>query len=343
MQLAIDLAERRALPDALVRFGIRRFVSERLRDERRGDAAARFDERIESLRSSPIALSTSAANEQHYEVPTEFFRIVLGRHMKYSACLWDGSTSSLDQAEANMLERYAERAGIEDGQRILDLGCGWGSFTLWAAARYPYAQITAVSNSATQRQFIEATAAERGLANVRVITADVNSLSLPAHSFDRAISVEMLEHVRNYETLLERIACWLTGEGALFVHIFCHRELLYPYEVDGAGNWMGRYFFTDGLMPSFDTLTRFDRHLAIDASWALPGTHYQRTARAWLDRMDASAAAARAALIPAYGTDVDRWLQRWRMFFMACEELFGYRDGREWQIGHYLMRPVAAA
>jgi cyclopropane-fatty-acyl-phospholipid synthase len=342
MQLAIDLAERRRLPDALVRMGIRRFVGERLREERRGAVAARTAARLESLRASAIALATDEANAQHYEVPTEFFRIVLGRHLKYSAGLWDATTASLDDAEARMLELYAARAGLADGQRILDLGCGWGSFTLWAAQRYPRARITAVSNSASQRCFIEATACTRGLNNVQVITADVNTLDLPSASFDRAISVEMFEHVRNYEALLGRIARWLADDGKLFVHIFCHRELLYPFESDGAGNWMGRHFFTDGLMPAATTLAHFDRDLRVEQAWALSGTHYARTARAWLQRMDAAPGAVRDVLQAVYGTDVDRWVQRWRMFFMACEELFGYRGGREWQLGHYLMSRTPA-
>jgi cyclopropane-fatty-acyl-phospholipid synthase len=236
-----------------------------------------------------------------------------------------------------MLELYAERAGLQDGQRILDLGCGWGSFTLWAAARYPAARLTAVSNSATQRCFIEGAARTRGLDNVTVVTADINHLTLPLRAFDRAVSIEMFEHVRNYEVLLGRIADWLTPQGKLFVHIFCHRDVMYPFDVDGAGDWMGRHFFTDGLMPAAGTLTHFDRDLGVEQQWALSGEHYARTARAWLDRLDAAPAAARAALVPVYGADVERWAQRWRMFFMACEELFGYGGGREWQLAHYLL------
>jgi cyclopropane-fatty-acyl-phospholipid synthase len=337
MQLAVELAERRRLPDAVVRLGMRRLIGQRLQQERRGDRFARFAAQLDALRDSAVALSTDTANAQHYEVPTEFFRIVLGRHLKYSSGYWDEATQDLDAAESRMLELYAARAGLADGQRILDLGCGWGSFTLWAAAHYPTAKITAVSNSATQRRYIEATARARGLGNVTVLTADVNRLDLPHGAFDRAVSIEMFEHMRNYDALLRRIADWLTPAGKLFVHIFCHRELMYPFHADGGDNWMGRYFFTDGLMPATNTLAYFDHDLAVEQQWTLSGEHYARTARAWLTRLDAAPEQVRAALLPAYGDGVDRWVQRWRMFFMACEELFGYRDGREWQVAHYLM------
>ena len=236
-----------------------------------------------------------------------------------------------------MLWLYAARADLRDGQRILDLGCGWGSFSLWAARRYPAAQLTAVSNSRTQRAFIEQQAKRYGLTNLSVVTADANALDFPAQSFDRVVSVEMFEHMRNYSELLERISRWLAADGKLFVHIFCHRELMYPFETDGDDDWMGRHFFTGGLMPSVNTLAYFQRHLHIEERWVLSGSHYQRTAAAWLARMDAKPREVRAALAQAYGDDVDRWVQRWRFFFMACEEMFGYGDGNEWQVCHYLM------
>ena len=340
MGIAHAIAERGYVPDFLVRREIRRLIRDRLHDERRGTTAsraARFAALIETLGRSPVALHTDAANEQHYEVPTEFFAQVLGRHLKYSACLWDDDTEDLDAAEANMLLLYAARADLRDGQRILDLGCGWGSFSLWAARRYPGAQFTAVSNSRTQRAFIEQQAKCYGLTNLFVVTADANALDFPPRSFDRVVSVEMFEHVRNYKALLERISRWLAADGKLFVHIFCHAELMYPFETEGDDDWMGRHFFTGGLMPAASTLTYFQQHLRLDNSWAMSGRHYQCTAAAWLARMDAKPRAVRDALVQAYGDDVDRWVQRWRFFFMACEEMFGYGDGHEWQIGHYLM------
>jgi cyclopropane-fatty-acyl-phospholipid synthase len=229
-----------------------------------------------------------------------------------------------------MLELYAERAELVDGQTVLDLGCGWGSLSLWLAARHPRSRITAVSNSTSQRAFIEQRARQRGLKNLRVVTADVNALRLSAHTFDRVVSIEMFEHVRNYEQLLRRIAHWLKPDGRLFVHIFCHRELLYPFEVDGADDWMGRHFFT-----------AFQHDVKLLERWIVPGTHYAKTARAWLENLDGDRKRATAALLPLYGrNEVDRAVQRWRMFFMACEEQFGYRDGAEWLVAHYRFAPA---
>jgi cyclopropane-fatty-acyl-phospholipid synthase len=339
MSVLIDLAESGRVPDPLIRAGIRRLVSLRLKEEQDGDPQRR-DERcrhlLAQLAASRIALNTEAANAQHYEIPAEFFQLVLGRHLKYSSASWDGGAATLDEAEHHMLTLYAERAELADGQRVLDLGCGWGSFTLWAAERYPNSAFTAISNSTGQRAFIEEQARRRGLANVTVRTADVNDLHL-IERFDRVVSVEMFEHVRNYARLLQRIAGWLADDGMLFVHIFCHRNLLYPFEAVGDGDWMARHFFTGGLMPAADTLLFFQDDLRVRGRWTLSGSNYRKTARAWLDNLDRDPAAVRRALAPAYGeSEVARWVQRWRMFFMACEEQFGYRNGREWLVCHYL-------
>ena len=335
----IDLCERGLLPDALVRHGIRRLCGQRLREEGAFDtdqADARFRRLLAELRESPIAIETAAANEQHYEVPTRFFQLCLGRRLKYSSCYYPTGTESLDEAEDAMLALYGERAGLADGQHILELGCGWGSLTLWMAARYPNARITAVSNSATQRAHIESVCRERGWHHVTVLTRDVNQLDLAPSQFDRCVSIEMFEHMRNYGTLLARIAGWLRPGGKLFVHIFCHRDLMYPFETEGEDNWMGRYFFTGGLMPSADTLLHFQDDLRIEQRWRLPGSHYQRTADHWLANQDANAAEVHAVLAQAYGAaDAARWAQRWRMFWMACAELFGYDGGREWLVAHY--------
>ena len=339
MNALLELAERGLVPDALVRIGARRLIANRLRQERAGDAedaSKRYGELLEELRSSPVAMETEAANEQHYEVPDEFFRLVLGPRLKYSACYWPAGVRDLAEAENAMLELYAARAGINDGMRILDLGCGWGALTLWVAERYPNSTVVAVSNSASQKYVIEARARASGLANVRVLTADVNDLNLDAR-FDRVISVEMFEHVRNYSKLLGRIAGWLAPQGKLFVHIFCHRYLMYPFETDGDANWMGRHFFTGGLMPARDTLLHFADRLRIERRWELSGVHYQKTARAWLQNLDANRGAVFSALGAAEDSDAARRaMQRWRMFFIACEELFGWRAGNEWLIAHYL-------
>jgi len=340
----IKLAEKRWVPDSLIRAGIRQLLRKRLADEGADDPHwrdIRYRNLLKELRTSPIAIETDSANRQHYEVPAEFFQYVLGEHLKYSACYWDTDTEHLGQAEQNMLQLYAQNAQIEDGQDILELGCGWGSLTLWLAGRYPASNITAVSNSAGQRAHIERVAGQRGLGNVNVITCDVNELYLDQR-FDRIVSVEMFEHVRNYDTLFGRISNWLKQEGKLFVHIFCHRELAYPFETDGQDNWMGRHFFTGGLMPARDTLVHFKGDLSLERQWDYSGEHYRRTAEAWLANLDEYRGPVLELFNRVYGpSDAGLWVQRWRMFFMACAELFGYDDGEQWMVAHYRFRKSA--
>jgi cyclopropane-fatty-acyl-phospholipid synthase len=340
----LGMAERGHMPDALLRQGIRRLCGQRLREELKGglDAqAARFAERLDMLRQSEVAIHTDAANAQHYELPPAFFQQCLGPRLKYSGCYYPRGDESLEQAEEAMLALYGERAELADGQRILELGCGWGSLTLWMAERYPDAQIVAVSNSRPQREYIEAQCSLRGLPNVLVITQDVNRLELETTQFDRCVSIEMFEHMRNYEVLLGRIASWLRPGGKLFVHIFAHKTLMYPFETDGDDNWMGRHFFTGGLMPAADTLLWFQRDLRIEQRWHIDGSHYQRTANHWLANQDARRDTIMATLVDAYGTKAaPLWFQRWRMFWMSCAELFGYADGQEWLVAHYrFVRP----
>lgn len=335
----IDLCERGLVPDFLTRYGIRKLCEQRLRDEHDRDldrADARFRTLLSELRSSPIAIETAAANEQHYEVPTRFFELSLGKRLKYSSCYYPDGNETLDEAEEKMLALYGERAELKDGMRILELGCGWGSLTLWMAERFPNSRITGVSNSRTQREHILAQAAVRGLANVEIITTDVNRLDLSPETFDRCVSIEMFEHMRNYDTLLGNIARWLKPGGKLFVHIFCHRSLMYPFETEGSDNWMGRYFFTGGLMPSADTLLHFQSALRIEQRWVLSGIHYEKTANYWLKNQDRHAEEVHRVLAEAYGAkNAAVWAQRWRMFWMACAELFGYAGGSEWGVAHY--------
>ena len=310
------------IPEVVLRAGIRAVCALRLYEERRADRSRLVDE----LRASDIAIEPRAANAQHYEVPPAFFARVLGPHLKYSACYWPPGVTTLADAEAAMLALTAERAELADGQHILDLGCGWGSFALWAAAKYPRSRIVAISNSRAQRDFIAA----RAPANVEVRTADVRTLELDER-FDRVVSIEMFEHMRNYERLLRKIAGWLRPDGALFVHVFAHRRFAYPFEDNGPADWMAREFFTGGLMPSTQLLWHFQRDLRIAHEWHLDGTHYARTADAWY----ANLMAHRAELEALLGR---RGFQRWRVFFLACAELFGYARGREWLVAHYLLR-----
>ena len=335
----IKLAENGILPDPLIRLGIRRLCEQRL-----SEASALGTEALEEKHQqwialstvSPIAIVPEKANEQHYEVPPRFFELVLGANLKYSSGYWPKGVSSLDESEHEMLKITCERAGLVDGQDILELGCGWGSLTCFMAQNFPNSKITAVSNSKDQRNFIEQKNDKLNLQNIKVVTADMNDFSTD-EKFDRVVSIEMFEHMRNYDELLKRIDGWLNQNGKLFVHIFSHKKIAYPFEDKGDGDWMAREFFSGGQMPSHRLLMSFPGRMKAEASWRVDGTHYEKTSRAWLEKMDKNKKAVVKVFSNTYGEKTANiWFQRWRIFFMSCEVLFGFNEGSEWGVSHYL-------
>ncbi|MCB9535284.1 MAG: class I SAM-dependent methyltransferase [Myxococcales bacterium] len=337
--MSIEAAERGVVPDVAVRWAIRRLLRARLKAERAAGAED-LDAFVAWMADGPVAEATGDANAQHYAVPPAFFEAALGPWLKYSCGYWPTGVETLAKAEETMLGMTAARAGVEDGMRVLDLGCGWGSFTLWVASQMPGVQVHAVSNSAPQRAYIERACVARGLRNVRVTTCDVNVFD-PGERYDRVVSVEMFEHVRNWPTLFERVAGWLEPAGRFFQHVFCHRSLAYRFEVRGdapdPSDWMARHFFTGGLMPAFALPESVPGPLTVERQWRVDGTHYAQTCEAWLANVDG----ARDAVLDVLGPDPElarRRYHRWRLFFLACAELFGFRGGEEWFVAHTLLR-----
>ena len=343
---AIDWTEQGLVPDSVIRHGIKRLLKRRIAQlqaddcERMADYKAGF---IQAMNASAIAPLPHKANDQHYEVATDFFLNVLGVHSKYSCCYWNPGVADLDAAEADALRITCEHAGLEDGMDILELGCGWGSLTLWMARTYPNSRILAVSNSGSQCRHISRLSHEQGLKNVEVFTGDMNHFGAP-RQFHRIVSVEMFEHMRNYRALFARLSDWLRPGGQLFLHIFCHREVPYLFEDNGATDWMSRHFFSGGMMPSDDLPLHFQEQLRFVRQWRWNGRHYEKTANAWLRNMDQHKAVLWSIVQDAYGPEASQqWWMRWRMFFMACAELFGYADGQQWWVSHYLFEKRARA
>lgn len=321
------------MPDSAIRKGIRKLLRERLTDlSREKKSTAQW---VAELEDRPLAEETEAANEQHYEIPAAYFKTVLGKHLKYSSGIWPDGCDSLEASEAAMLQLTCERAELADGQKILELGCGWGSLSLWMAEHYPESQITSISNSNSQREYIESQCVHRGLTNLKVITCDINRFD-PTDTFDRIVSVEMFEHVRNHRQLLRKIDSWLAPGGKLFVHIFAHREEAYLFDVKSSKDWMSKYFFTGGIMPSADLLPTAAELLKEEKRWEVDGTHYSKTLEAWLAKQDANKDEVMNEFKKCYGRDKAKlWFQRWRIFYMACSELFGFKGGSEWLVMHY--------
>ena len=337
----IDFAERGRLPDFLIRLGIRSLLKKRLRKEDLGSVEANQEKLsglMDTLSNGPVALVPEKANEQHYEVPARFFELALGKRKKYSSCFYPTGTESLNEAEAFALHATCQRAGIVDGMSILELGCGWGSLTLWMAENFPNCKIVAVSNSTSQREFIlEQAQCQRIDRNLTVLTQDMNEFEPePGQKFDRVVSVEMFEHMHNYPLLMKRIFSWLNETGKLFVHIFCHRTLAYQFKDESNNDWMSRYFFSGGNMPSDDLLIRFQGELKIERQWRWSGNHYHQTCEHWLKNTDRNRVEILNLFSETYGSEAEVWLQRWRIFFLACSELFRLNGGNEWYVSHYL-------
>jgi cyclopropane-fatty-acyl-phospholipid synthase len=334
-----SLLEQNKVPDFALRYGIRKLLKERLQQEKKETVElqqAHLMNLIAELKESPIAINTVEANEQHYEVPTEFYKFCLGNNLKYSSGFWKEGVIDIDTSENDMLEITCTRAELTDGQDILELGCGWGSLSLYMAKKYPKSNITAVSNSKTQKIYIDEQAQLRGIKNLTIITVNINDFNIDK-KFDRVVSVEMFEHMRNYQKLMHKIADCLKINGKLFVHIFTHKDFAYKFEVLDETDWMSKYFFTGGIMPSDDLLLYFNEHLSIEKHWHVSGIHYSKTSESWLQNMDKNKSQIMPLFESTYGKDqAVKWWVYWRLFYMACAELWGYNNGEEWIVSHYL-------
>ncbi len=333
------LIEKNKVPDFMIRHGIRKLLTQRLQDENKGSTEAQqmhLMQLIEELKESAIAINTADVNEQHYELPTEFYQYCLGKHLKYSSGYWKEGVIDLDTSERDMLQLTCSRAELKDGQDVLELGCGWGALSLYMAVNFPKSNFTVVSNSRTQKAYIDQQSQKRGIVNLTVITANINTFDI-AQTFDRVVSVEMFEHVRNYQKLLQKVAGFLKQNGKLFIHIFSHKEFAYKFEMVNDSDWMSKYFFTGGIMPSNHLLLYFNEHVAIEKHWFVNGMHYSKTSEAWLQNMNKHKKKIIPLFEKTYGKEqAVKWWVYWRIFYMACAELWKYNNGNEWMLCHYL-------
>ena len=337
----IKLSEKKLIPDFAIRYGIRALLKKRIGSLVSINPETNIRNKIDfihKMNSSKIALMPELANKQHYEIPANFYKYCLGRHRKYSSCYWEGNTKNLDEAELLSLKLTTQHAKLTNGQNILELGCGWGSLTLWMAKEFPKSKITAVSNSSSQKNYILNQAKKRNLNNISIITEDMNNFN-PKTRYDRIVSVEMIEHMRNHGQLFKKINTWLKSGGLFFMHIFVHKAQPYLFEVQDEDDWMSQYFFSGGMMPSEDLPLFFQEDLKIIDQWSWSGKQYEKTANAWLTNIDSNKEKVMKTLEEIYGKDNSKkWFQRWRIFFMSCAELWGYRDGNEWKVVHYLFK-----
>nr|AJD20225.1 coclaurine N-methyltransferase [Podophyllum peltatum] len=341
IKAGLQMLEANLLPDFLLRRAARMLLSMRLRVSYKPTAAEQLLDLMEfahSLKEFPISIHQDEANSQHYEVPAEFYKLVLGKHLKYSSSYFSKPTSRLDESEQAMLELYCERAQLVDGQKVLDLGCGWGSFSLYAAKKFPQSRITGLSNSNTQKDFIEEECRKQGITNVNIITSDINVFEAGT-TYDRIVSIEMFEHMKNYKELLKKISSWMKPDALLFVHIFVHKVFAYHFQDSGDDDWMARSFFTGGTMPADGLLLYFQDDLSILNHWRVSGNHYSRTSEEWLKNMDRNLEPIKIIFAKTYGeNEIRKWIAYWRTFFLAVSELFGYNNGEEWMVSHYLFK-----
>ncbi|XP_073000195.1 (S)-coclaurine N-methyltransferase-like isoform X1 [Typha latifolia] len=341
VRMVLAALERNVLPDAVVRRLTRVLLASRLRLGYLPTAELQLSHLLRfkhSLEEMPIAVETDKAKTQHYEVPTSFFKLVLGKKLKYSCCYFKDMSSTLEDAEDAMMEVYCDRAQIKDGQKVLDVGCGWGSLSLHIAKKYRNCSVTGICNSKTQKAFIEEQCRDLELSNVQIIVADISKLQMEA-SFDRIISIEMFEHMKNYKELLKKLSMWMKQDSLLFIHHFCHKTFAYHFEDKNEDDWITRYFFSGGTMPSADLLLYFQEDVAVVDHWLVNGTHYSRTSEEWLKRMDQNIASIRPTFESTYGKDsATKWIAYWRTFFISVAELFGYNNGEEWMVALYLFK-----
>ena len=332
----IGTAERVPLPDVIIRAAIHRLCSRTAARLATGNAEsdAWF---ADAMAARAIAEYTDEANARHDEVPAAFFAHVLGPNRKYSSCFYKEPASTLQEAEEEALRQTVEHADLADGQSILELGCGWGSLSLWMARQFPHSLVTAVSNSNSQREYIEGEAAQRGLANLRVITSGHE----PVRARSAVRPCRLRRDVRAHDELAridDPRARWLKPDGRFFLHIFTHRSGAYLFDRADGEDWIAQHFFTGGVMPSHHLIRQYADLFEVEKEWRWSGVHYQRTAQDWLDNFDSHRDEIERVLRKVHGGETALWMRRWRWFLLATAGLFGYADGSEWGVSHYRLK-----